>query len=122
MVWGGSVIGEPLIDEQYGDIRNWIPPLPGAMEEDEQSEPSESSSNPLIICPVVLRTESSNEDFDDSDIERHLTKRFRELAFSLKETTVSKAAGIRICLFISNREAITDSKGGQKWSLSIYPC
>ena len=108
-VWGGSVMGEPLTDEQYGDIRDWIPPLPGAMEEDEQSEPS--SSNPVIISPAGLRTESSDKDSDDSDIERHLTNWFRELALGLKEMTVSKAAGIRICLFIGNREAITDSEG-----------
>jgi hypothetical protein len=76
----------------------------------------------VIISPAALRTESPDEDSDDSDIERHLTKRFRELAFSLKEMTVSKATGIKICLFIGNREAITDSEGGQKWSQSICPC
>jgi hypothetical protein len=78
-------MGEPLSDEQYGNIRDWIPPLPGTMEEDERSEPSESSSNPVTIDPAAHGTESSGEDSDDSDIERHLTKRYRELAFSSLE-------------------------------------
>ncbi|KFY00183.1 hypothetical protein O988_03479 [Pseudogymnoascus sp. VKM F-3808] len=53
-VWGGSVLGTPLTEEQYSGIENWIPPPTKAKDESKRD-----SSN----LPATNNSRSGNADF-----------------------------------------------------------
>jgi tetratricopeptide (TPR) repeat protein len=88
-VWGGSVLGDPLSEEQYSSIRNWIPPP--AIEEESVDAHEGSGSAFLDSAPGDEQTSDLESDAD-SDIERHLLKRYRDIALSsLKEKDYPRA-------------------------------
>ncbi|KAF2815672.1 uncharacterized protein BDZ99DRAFT_405916, partial [Mytilinidion resinicola] len=71
-VWGGSVYGDPLSDDQAQRIENWIPP---PTIEEEGTEANESVSG--------TTDDAELEDSDpDSDMERDFVKNFNDLAIS----------------------------------------
>ena len=79
-VWGGSVLGDPLSEERYSSIRNWIPPP--AIEEEESVDANERSSSAFLDSAPRKEQTSDPESDADSDIERHLAKRYRDIALS----------------------------------------
>jgi hypothetical protein len=74
-------MGEPLSAEQYRNIQDWISPV---VEENEQVGPEASAvrNSPSIDLPGDndKRHPGNDSDTDSDDIERHLTKKFEELA------------------------------------------
>lgn len=84
-VWGGSVLGDPLSDEQYRHIQDWIPP-PTIVEEDNQGDQEASRITPSMDPSRAEAANDSDQESDaDSDLERQLTKRFQELALTYLE-------------------------------------
>jgi tetratricopeptide (TPR) repeat protein len=78
-VWGGSVLGDPLSEEQYSSIRTWIPPP--AIEEESVNAKEETSA--ASLDSALGDEQDSGIDSDaDSDIERHLARRYRDIALS----------------------------------------
>lgn len=72
-MWGGSVLGDPLTQEQHGRINDWIPPA--VLEEDEYPAPEETDR--------ITREPSPGSDSDSgSDVERDLMNHFEELGIS----------------------------------------
>lgn len=70
-VWGGSVYGDPLSDDQAQRIENWIPP------------PTIQEEGPEINNSLSGTTEDVEQDSDpDSDMERDFVKNFHGLAIS----------------------------------------
>jgi tetratricopeptide (TPR) repeat protein len=83
-VWGGSVMGDPLSDEQHRNIQDWIPP-PIIEKEDRTQQESQPSGQIAQSNDVSLngREEDSEQDSEaDSDIERDMLKRFQDLAIT----------------------------------------
>jgi tetratricopeptide (TPR) repeat protein len=78
-VWGGSVLGDPLSEEQYSSIRNWIPPP--AIEE-ESVDVKEGSGDAFLDSALGDELDSGIDSDADSDIERHLARRYRDIALS----------------------------------------
>lgn len=79
-LWGGSVLGNPLSNEQYNGIQKWIPP-PVISEEEVESGPSQSRHS--FLDSAIDEEKSLNQDSDaDSDIDRDLMKRYGEVAMT----------------------------------------
>jgi tetratricopeptide (TPR) repeat protein len=78
-----------LSEEQYSSIRNWIPP---PATEEENPDAKEGSSSAFLESAPRNEQISDLESDADSDIERHLAKRYREIASSsLKEKDYPRA-------------------------------
>jgi SH3 domain len=95
-VWGGSLAGEPLTDEQYRNIQDWIPP--SKIEKTEYAKPELSAKGTISRLYSAGDDElhpsraDSDSDVDLDDIERLLTKKFEELAGkSLEQRDYQKA-------------------------------
>ncbi|OCK76734.1 hypothetical protein K432DRAFT_445813 [Lepidopterella palustris CBS 459.81] len=69
-VWGGSVLGEPLSQEQYQSITDWIPAAMGEDVEDKSMTSGPTSSGHT----------ADDESNSGSDIERDLLNEFDRLA------------------------------------------
>lgn len=83
-VWGGSVMGDPLSDEQHRNIQDWIPP-PIIEKEDRTQQESQPSGQIAQSSDVPLNGtgEDSEQDSEaDSDMERDMLKRFQDLAIN----------------------------------------
>ena len=81
-VWGGSVMGDHLSDEQHQNIQDWIPP-PIIREEDQTQQEIQPSGRIAQSNNVLLSGtgEDSEQDSEaDSDMERDMLKRFQDLA------------------------------------------
>ncbi|KAH8591765.1 hypothetical protein B0O99DRAFT_518852 [Bisporella sp. PMI_857] len=97
-VWGGSMLGDPLSQEELSNIENWIPP-PGIAEEDEQGEDglsstgmSSSAADSSVKREPITGADLANDSDSDSDIEKDLTQKFEELAVvKLEERDYEKA-------------------------------
>lgn len=84
-LWGGSVIGNPLTDEQYSNIRDWIT-TPSTDEDAHIEKEALGVAAPSMEISRSGMVDDLGDDSDaDSDIERHLTKKFEELAMSSLE-------------------------------------
>ncbi|TLD34661.1 Dimethyl-sulfide monooxygenase [Venturia nashicola] len=68
-VWGASVLGDQLSNDQYRDIRNWIPPPV-----EEESLEGESIGSGPISDAITIRAESDSE----SDLEQELVEMFEK--------------------------------------------
>jgi len=78
-VWGGSVLGDPLSVEQFSSIQNWIPPP--AIE--EESVDAKEEARAAFLDSALGDEQDSGVDSDaDSDMERHLARRYRDIALS----------------------------------------
>jgi hypothetical protein len=68
-----------LSEEQYSSIRNWIPPP--AIE--EESVNAKEDTRAASLDSALGDEQDSGVDSDaDSDIERHLARRYRDIALS----------------------------------------
>lgn len=100
-VWGGSILGDPLTQDQMSSIENWIPP-PSIVEEDEQNEeiasstgrsaPVSNNRSSIMDMDITSVHEDLHDSDSDSDIEKDLTRKFQELAVAkLEERDYEKA-------------------------------
>jgi hypothetical protein len=88
-VWGGSVLGDPMSEEQYNSIQNWIPP---PKIEEESVDSKEESEAAFLDSTLGKRQASDLESDSDSDIEWHLAKRYRDIALtSFKKKDYARA-------------------------------
>ncbi|KAK3381886.1 hypothetical protein B0H63DRAFT_376962, partial [Podospora didyma] len=71
-VWGGSILGDPLTEDQYSNIQGWIPPPIDEEVEDGTYSPSSALGR------------GHNSDSDD-DIDKDLVKRLEELALESEQ-------------------------------------
>jgi hypothetical protein len=75
-------MGEPLSFEQYQNIQDWIPPR--IVEENEFLEPKSLAARTIVQAGSPREEDDyhsmEDSDADSDDIERHLTKKFEELA------------------------------------------
>jgi len=86
-VWGGSIMGDPLSEDQASKISDWIPP---------PSIPEEGSDLMDPFADVAAGTKDTTEVDDafvfDSEIERDLIRNFYDIAFtSFKNGDYAKA-------------------------------
>ncbi|KFY79800.1 hypothetical protein V499_01233 [Pseudogymnoascus sp. VKM F-103] len=56
IMWGGSVLGSPLTEEQYSGIENWIPPPAKDKEDGSTSQPSRGNL-PTTCNPTKNKTD-----------------------------------------------------------------
>ncbi|KAK7422742.1 hypothetical protein QQZ08_009366 [Neonectria magnoliae] len=69
-VWGGSMLGEPLSEEQLFNIESWIPP----------PIPEEGTSSSRTYATSVITAGAGHNSDSDDDIDLELAKRLGELA------------------------------------------
>ncbi|KAK3936725.1 heat shock 70 kDa protein 12B [Diplogelasinospora grovesii] len=71
-VWGGSILGDPLTEEQFSSIEGWIPP-PINEQEELVDEPSGASN-------TGQAGEQAHHSDSDDDMDKDLVERLGELA------------------------------------------
>lgn len=85
-IWGGSVYGDRLDDEQFQNIENWIPPPI----EEEPATLSWSSNRASDMTPDDRLSDES--DGSELNVEAELTKKLEELAMdNIRAANYSKA-------------------------------
>jgi tetratricopeptide (TPR) repeat protein len=126
-VWGGSVIGEPLSQEAFINIQNWIPPPVdeadrfGDSSSGPKSPSADSFSNMKSIPsydPAILPvTETLNLDYE-SDIDQDLAKDFERLATASLQRNDYRKAEVFLGKILS-RVAARDEEASLRLNLQI---
>ena len=80
-VWGGSIMGDPLSNEQYRRIHGWIPPV--VFEQNENPKLWEENLDPVPgKGPPGPGYETDSDSDSDSDVEKDLMDHFESLGIN----------------------------------------